>query len=208
MRVLAAGRTAVDAHSSQVHLGYASRRPPSSSECGRESPASPRFFQQTSWNVLRTVGRPHAVDLHHDEAQFGHRLRDRGTRANRFGTRDESCGPGVDVFDDRVLRCCGSKLDGRIDHAVDVGLAVAPFGAEALGRLPAGLQQFDCSRPLPVRQTSEPSLARRSSGDRRQVDARVRIDQELCGLASTRSLCVPSPSVSMTRSEPSKSMRQ
>ena len=94
---------------------------------------------------LRPPVRPHAVDLHDDEAQLGQRLRPM-KRRERLG-HERALRPGVDLLDHRVLL---RRVEVRRpeDHAVDVGLAVAPLGDEPLGGLPAGRQQGRRVGPL------------------------------------------------------------
>ena len=137
-------------------------------------PASPRFFQQTSWNAFDRQLRPHAVDLHDDEAELGQRLRP-VERRERLG-HERALRPGVDLLDHRILL---RRVEVRrpVDHAVDVGLAVAPLGDEPLGRLPAGRPQ---GRRVGLLQLADQRavLGAAQLGDRRQVHARVGVDQE------------------------------
>ena len=90
---------------------------------------------------LGSIGRPHAVHLHDDEAQVGQRSESpRGAE----GLGDvRALGAGVDALDDRIfLR--GVEIPGPADDAPDVGLAVAALGDEDLGRPPAaGLERRD-----------------------------------------------------------------
>src|SRR3990170_8630331 len=81
---------------------------------------------------------------------------------------------GVDVFDDRVFLC---RIERRRTHddAPDVRLAVAAFGDEDLGWLPATLDQLADIAPLDLgdeRAVGQPPQLRYRS----QVDTRVSVD--------------------------------
>ena len=71
----------------------------------------------------------------------------------------------------------GIEVPGAVDHAVNVGLAVAPLGHEPLRRLPACLPQ---GRRVGLLQRADQRsvLGAAELGHRRQVDAGVGIDQE------------------------------
>ena len=123
---------------------------------------------------LGAVARAHAVDLHNDEAQLGHRLHVghwapvlRHVRA--VGTR-------VDVLDDRVA-AARVEVGRPHDDAPDVGGAVAALGHEDLGRAPAGGQ---LRRHVPLLQPrQELPVARAPQLQHRgHVDARVAVHVE------------------------------
>lgn len=76
-----------------------------------------------------------AIDLDDDEAAFGHFGFVAGPAPPFFGD-EGAVGSGVDVFDNGVFFAF-LEVEGTEDDAVDVVLAVAVFGDEAFGLLPA-----------------------------------------------------------------------
>ena len=115
---------------------------------------------------LRAIARAHAVDLHDDEADLGKRLH-LVERCERL--RDErAVRPGVDVLDDRILPA-RIEIRWTVDHAVDVGDAVASLGGEGFRRLPAGARQLGNAAPLELRHE-------RSVGPAMQLGYRSEID--------------------------------
>ena len=102
-------------------------------------PASARFFQATSWNALDRLRRPHAVDLHHDEAELRHapagsaRRRTSWARRSPAGRRRSARSPGT-----------SSRDRSSIGRTMMPQMSVLPsraFGDEHLGRAPAGGEQ-------------------------------------------------------------------
>ena len=85
-------RAAVDPDARQVHRGSCAAAAAFIQSIRSGKPASPRFFQQTSWNALRPPVGPHAVDLHDDEPELRQRLLPGEAAANGLGT-NAPCGP-------------------------------------------------------------------------------------------------------------------
>ena len=121
---------------------------------------------------LGTMRGPHAVDLHHDEAELGYFVTSGG---EAFGDVS-GVGPGVDLFNDRIL-FGGIKIARLVNDTVDVGGAVTAFGDKALGHFPSDfiemgnigfLQNGDKGAILGVAEF----------GDWREIDTRQGVDEE------------------------------
>ena len=84
---------------------------------------------------------------------------------------------GVDLLDDRVF-FVGVKVGRPKDHSEDVGLVVATFGRESFGWLPTGGEQRGPVGSFEF--TDQRSVFRATQfRDRRQIDSRVHVDQQL-----------------------------
>ena len=99
-RVLAAGRRAVEPDARDV-VGRILRRHRLVPEDAIGEAGVLDVLPRDVVEGLRAVARPHAVDLHDDEPDFGLRLHlvERGERLRH----ERALRPGVDVLDDRIL---------------------------------------------------------------------------------------------------------
>ena len=90
-RVLSAGRRAVDADARDVVVRILRRDRLVPEDAIREAGVA-EVLPRDVVERLRSVRRPHAVDLDDDEAELGDATASRCRRANDFGT-NEPCGP-------------------------------------------------------------------------------------------------------------------
>ena len=163
----------------QVHVGVPLRGRRASTRCDRGKPAVAEVLPA---DVVKRLGAPvrsHAIDLHDDESPTP-----RGLLSCRATTRKATCGTwwrvgaGVDL-----LRGWGRTLlrvergRGLEEQAPDVGLCRHdPSRRNGSGGVPARRSGQSAS-PVALVERRRSRLAirsmRRSSRDRRQVDARV-----------------------------------
>ena len=102
------------------------------------NPASPRFFQATSWNAFERLLVPMpSICTTMKPSSASACVRAHG--AERLGD-ERALRPGVDILDHRIL-LVRVEIHGPGDGAPDVGLAVAALGDEDFGRLEARGQQ-------------------------------------------------------------------
>ncbi len=135
--VLAARRSAIEAHPAQVHRGifFGGGLHPQNAV---GEPGVTDVFPAHVVKRFRTIGGAHAVDLHHDESHLRQFLHAHdGTEA--FG-RKSRMRPGVDVLNNRIF-LGGIVIRGPHDDAVNVGDAVAPARHKRFRRAPSGLRQ-------------------------------------------------------------------
>jgi hypothetical protein len=137
--------------------------------------ASPPCPSCAAGNVvkrLRAVARPHAVDLDDDEADLGE-----GLHLVVGGERlwnERAVRAGIDVFDHRIF---DARIEVRrtVNHAPDVGLAVAAFRREDFRRLPAGVRKLGDVAPLELGDERTVGSAV-EFGHRREIHAGVGVD--------------------------------
>src|SRR5262249_22597597 len=118
----------------------------------------------------RAIVRAHAVDLHYDEAELGERLRGHAELLRH----ERSLRAVVDVLDDRVL-LRGIEIRGLVDHAPDVGPAVAALRAERLGHLPSRFDRWRCVAMFQLHHLRS-ILSAMQLANRRLIDPRVGVD--------------------------------
>jgi hypothetical protein len=123
---------------------------------------------------LGAIRRAHAVHLHNDEAKICERRKPaRGTKTLRH---ERPLRTGVNLFDDRIF-FCGIEVAWPADDSPDIGLAIAPFRHEHLGRLPGRLELghvgfFELAREFAVRRAAQ-------FIHRRQIDPRPGVNEVL-----------------------------
>src|SRR6185369_14505474 len=132
-RVLSARRTSVQADASDVvPRVFCSDRFVPEDSIGKAgvSQILPSYIVKS----LGTIRCSHPFDLDHDEANFslGHHRR---VSKKRF-RYERALGPGVDVFDHRIL-LSGIEIGWSYDDTPDVSLAVATGRGKDLRRSPA-----------------------------------------------------------------------
>ena len=133
--VLPARGPAVDAHALQIHPGAVFGRRLHPEDAVGEAGVA----EVAPADVVEGLGAAegaHAVDAHHDEAQGGEHVGEVIHREEGGGELVDGR-PRVDLLDDGVLPL-GVEVRGQAEDAPDVGLAVAPLGADDLRHLPAG----------------------------------------------------------------------
>ena len=127
---------------------------------------------------LTAPRRAHAIDFHHDEAEFGQRLAIGARRGETATPHAPGLRPRVNMVDDGILPG-GVEVGGLEHQAVKIGDAVARLDGERHGRLPSGRGEPGDIGALQGRQHLAVVVA--EDGDSRDVGLGPAIDEVVAG---------------------------